>query len=60
MKWYNIELSGFDAERFSAYLTKRGYKFETSGCYNLTHFEVHLTKHQAEKVNKWISEQLGE
>lgn len=57
-KWYNVELSGQDAERLSYYLTKNGIKFETSGAYNLTHFEILATPKQAETINAWMSDQL--
>lgn len=52
-KYYNVELSGQDAERLSYYLAKKknGFKFEISGAYNLTHFEILATPKQAEKIN---------
>jgi hypothetical protein len=57
-KWYNTELSRQDAERLSYYLTKNSIKFETSGAYNLTHFEILATPKQAEMINTWIDDQL--
>lgn len=57
-KWYNVELSGQDAERLSYYLAKNGFKFETSGAYNLTHFEILATPKQAETINAWMDDQL--
>lgn len=57
-KWYNVELSGLDAERLSYFLTKKGIKFETSGAYNLTHFEIYATAKQADDIDAWIDDQL--
>lgn len=57
-KYYNVELSGQDAERLSYYLAKNGFKFETSGAYNLTHFEILATPKQADAINAWIDDQL--
>ena len=57
-KYYNVELSGLDAERLSYYLTKNNFEFEISGAYSLTHFEILATPKQADAINAWIDEQL--
>lgn len=59
MTWVSTELCGSDAERFSRHLAQNGFTFETSGCYNLVHFEIKVTPKQADELNAWIDEQLG-
>lgn len=56
--YYNVELSGLDAERLSYYLIKNNFKFEISGAYNLTHFKILATPKQADAINAWIDEHL--
>ena len=45
-KWVNCELSQKEAEAFSAFLKKHGFKYEASSCYNLVHFEIFLNKEE--------------
>lgn len=44
MKWYNVELNEKDAVEMKKFLTERGIKFDTSGCFELVHFEILLEK----------------
>ena len=44
MKWYNVELNEKDAVEMKEFLTERGIKFDTSGCFELVHFEIFLEK----------------
>ena len=37
-KWFNVELNERDAVKMKEFLTKKGIKFETSGCFELVHF----------------------
>ena len=43
-KWFNVELNEKDAVEMKKFLTERGIKFETSGCFELVHFEIFLEK----------------
>lgn len=36
-KWFNVELNERDTVKMKAFLTERGIKFETSGCFELMH-----------------------
>ena len=42
-KWYNIELKLLSAEVLKEYLRNNGIRFETSGCFDLVHFEIFVT-----------------
>lgn len=44
MKWYNVELNEKNAVEMKKFLTERGIKFDTSGCFELVHFEIFLEK----------------
>jgi hypothetical protein len=39
-KYYSVELSQQEALLFKAFLLGMSVRFEASGCYGLTHFEV--------------------
>lgn len=43
-KWFNVELNERDAVEMKKFLTERGIKFDTSGCFELVHFEILLEK----------------
>lgn len=47
-KWFNVELNERDAVKMKVFLTERGIKFETSGCFELVHFEILLEKDSRE------------
>lgn len=47
-KWFNVELNERDAVKMKAFLTEKGIKFETSGCFELVHFEILLEKDSSE------------
>ena len=42
-KWYNVELKETQACIFKDFLHNHGIRFESSGCYNLIHFEIFIT-----------------
>lgn len=42
-KWYNIELDDIRAVLLKDFLCNHGIRFESSGCYNLVHFEIFIT-----------------
>ena len=42
-KWYNIELKLLQATLLSELLKSKGFRYETSGCFNLVHFEIFIT-----------------
>lgn len=57
-KWWNIDLSESDSIKFRQYLLDNNYKFETSGCFELVHFEIFLTADEAAEVDKWLDENI--
>jgi hypothetical protein len=54
MKWYNVELTQNESNLFKAFLMRNKIKFESSGCYNLVHFEVYASKEQANMLNTFL------
>lgn len=53
-KWRSIELNKHDAVKFKEHLYKTNLKFETSGCFELVHFEVFATSEEADKLNSYL------
>ena len=41
-KWFNVELKPISADLFRDFLRKNSIRFETSGSYNLVHFEIFI------------------
>ena len=41
-KWYSVELSPITALLFKDFLRDNSIRFESSGCYNLVHFQVFI------------------
>jgi hypothetical protein len=54
MKYYNIELTQTEAADLKKFLRFAGIDFETSGCYNLVHFEIYASKEQAAVINSFL------
>ena len=54
-KWYNVEIDKKSAIEFSMWLHLQGYKFESSSCYNLVHYEVYLTKEEVQICNLFLN-----
>lgn len=52
--WMNVELERETAERFGAFLKANGYKYESSGCFNLVHFEVYVDDEQVKACDEWL------
>ena len=42
--WFNVELNENNAVEMKRFLTNMGIKFDTSGCFELVHFEIFLEK----------------
>jgi len=57
-KWYSVELTKENAERFNLYLKENNIKFEPSEAYNLIHFECYMTFEELYCANKWLDELL--
>ena len=59
-KWYSTNLSastreGLETcEKFKEFLHDTVDKFETSGCFDLLHFEIEATPHEADLINNWL------
>ena len=47
-KWFNVELNERDSVKMKEFLAEKGIKFETSGCFELVHFEILLEKDSEE------------
>lgn len=58
-KWYSVELPKKEALLFKAFLFGMSAKFETSSCYNLTHFDVLFEEgsYEFERAS-WFLEEL--
>ena len=54
-KWYNVELKGQETKRFRGFLLDMHYRFETSGAYEYTHFEIWVTEDDARKCNDFLA-----
>lgn len=57
-KWYNIELNQKDAEKLHRHLYNIGVHFDTSGCFNLVHFEIELSPDESTQLDAWINSNL--
>lgn len=57
-KWRSIELNGRDAVKFKEHLYKTNLKFETSGCFELVHFEVLATSEEADELNSYLDHEI--
>mgnify|MGYP006956014296 CR=1 FL=1 len=57
-KWRSIELNEHDAVKFKEHLYKTNLKFETSGCFELVHFEVLTTPEEARKLNDYLDREV--
>jgi hypothetical protein len=53
-KWYNAELNQKDAEKLHQHLYDINAHFETSGCFEMVHFEIELSPDESEQLTKWI------
>ena len=53
-RWMNVELEKETAERFGDFLKVNGYKYESSGCFNLVHFEVYVNDEEVKACNEWL------
>ena len=54
-KWYNVELQLISAELLKDFLHENGIRFETSGCYNLVHFEICIyDEKQIDSINSFL------
>lgn len=54
MKWYNIELKQNESNLLKDFLKEYGIKFESSGCYNLVHFEIFASQSQVNMINSFL------
>ena len=56
--YYHIDLNTEKAEALKVFLKENQIYFEPSQCYNLIHFEIKADEKEAEKVNKFLTENL--
>lgn len=54
MKWYNVELTQTESDLLKVFLIRNRIKYESSGCYNLVHFEIYASKDQADMLNIFL------
>ena len=55
-RWYNIDLiNDADIIALRMYLRNNGIKYETSGNYNMTHFEIYCDAETAVKIDDYIN-----
>lgn len=55
-RWYNIDLlNDTDIIALRMYLRDNDIKYETSGNYNMTHFEIYCDVETAIKIDDYIN-----
>ena len=55
-RWYNIDLiNDADIIVLRMFLRDNGIKYETSGNYNMTHFEIYCDAEMAKKIDDYIN-----
>lgn len=54
MKWLSTELPKEKSGRFKEFLRDNHIRYEASECFDLIHFEVFVTKAQAEDADSFI------
>lgn len=55
-RWYNIDLiNDADIIALRIYLHDNGIKYETSGNYNMTHFEIYCDSETAALIDNYIN-----
>ena len=54
MRWLSTELPKSIAGKFKEYCRDKHITYEASECFNLIHFEVFVTKKQAEEADDYI------
>ena len=55
-RWYNIDLlNDTDIIALRMFLRDNGIKYETSGNYNMTHFEIYCDAEMAIKIDDYIN-----
>ena len=55
-KWFNVELEKTEAERLKMFLRGYGAKYETSGCFNLIHFEILCDLYDLNVINWFLAD----
>ena len=53
-KYLNVELSHVDADRFRGFLLDNGIKYESSGAWNLVHFECLMNEDEAQLASEFL------
>lgn len=53
-QWKNVELTVEDAEKFRIFLHSENIKFESSGCFNMVHFECFVNGYETHKINEFL------
>ena len=53
-KWLNVELNDENAKSFRMFLWALDIRYETSGCYNLVHFECFMNDREKEAADKFL------
>lgn len=57
-QYYNIELSQKDAEKLQQHLYDENIHFESSGCFELVHFEITLDFEELHQLNNWLDSNI--
>lgn len=54
-RWFNIELNKISSVIFKDFLRYSGFRFESSGCYDLIHFEIFITSQKDfDKISNFL------
>lgn len=59
-RWYSVELEPKYAEEFRRFLQDKRITYDSSGCYNLVHFEVYIYPSDIEECQTVIDGILSE
>lgn len=52
--WKNVELTNEEADKFRLFLHDNGICFESSGCFNIVHFEVNCNADETHRINAFL------
>ena len=54
-KWKSVEVTREIADRLRRFLNVKGIRHETSGCYNLIHFQIFVNETETAKIKRFLA-----
>lgn len=58
-KWYSVELEPEKARDFRRFIQDKRFSYDSSGAWNLVHFEVLLTDEDLQECNDMLDSLFG-